>query len=55
MDDVFEAATRASMLMRDGVDGRGGYGAGGRRMSSSGRRGWEEEETGRKWGCCVIA
>lgn len=53
VDDVFEAATRASMLMRDGVDGRGG-----RRMSSGngGRgKGWDDDEVGKKWGCCVIA
>ena len=55
VDDVFEAATRASMLMREGVPahasghqhGRLG-GSGGHRRSSSGD-GWED-----KGRCCVI-
>lgn len=60
VDDVFEAATRASMLMREGVsatgygDGEGqGQGRGhGRRKSSGGRSGGEEWEG--KGGCCVV-
>ena len=55
VDDVFEAATRASMLMREGVPahasghqhGRLG-GSGGHRRSSRGD-GWED-----KGRCCVI-
>ncbi|THH08829.1 hypothetical protein EW145_g2435 [Phellinidium pouzarii] len=50
VDDVFEAATRASMLMRDGVEGRGGARA--RRGSSGGGVG--EGDVGKKWGCCVV-
>jgi len=48
VDDVFEAATRASMLIRD--QGRGGHshhGGGGK--SGKGRR--REEDAG---GCCVV-
>ncbi|KAI0743132.1 ras-domain-containing protein [Daedaleopsis nitida] len=56
VDDVFEAATRASMLMREGVpahsnahqNGRVGGSMGHRRGSSSGD-GWED-----KGRCCVI-
>ncbi|KAI0758726.1 ras-domain-containing protein [Fomes fomentarius] len=57
VDDVFEAATRASMLMREGVPahttsnhqhGRLGGSVGHRRASSSGD-GWED-----KGRCCVI-
>lgn len=46
VDDVFEAATRASMLMREGVPTGGHH----RRRSSIGA----EEEDGRGWKCCVI-
>ncbi|RDX45273.1 ras-domain-containing protein [Lentinus brumalis] len=54
VDDVFEAATRASMLMRDGVPAHGGHqhgrlgGSTGHRRASSGDD-WEE-----KGRCCVI-
>ena len=55
VDDVFEAATRASMLMREGVPAHaGGHqhnrlgGSMGHRRNSSGE-GWEE-----KGRCCVI-
>ena len=55
VDDVFEAATRASMLMREGVPahasghqhGRHGGSLGARRASTG--DGWEE-----KGRCCVI-
>ncbi|KAH8114925.1 rho small monomeric GTPase [Phellopilus nigrolimitatus] len=50
VDDVFEAATRASMLMREGVEGRGGGRA--RRGSAGGGR--DDGEAGKKWGCCVV-
>ena len=55
VDDVFEAATRASMLMREGVPAHtGGHqhnrlgGSAGHRRNSSGD-GWED-----KGRCCVI-
>jgi len=49
VDDVFEAATRASMLMREGVGGNG-YQAHQRRQSAGKNGdGWEE-----KGKCCVI-
>ena len=47
VDDVFEAATRASMLMREGVPAGGAH----HRRKSSGRTGEEEESRG---GCCVV-
>jgi Rho family protein len=52
VDDVFEAATRLSMLMREGVPTRGGSSSGDGRhrknnsMGSSGR-----DDAGR---CCVV-
>ena len=45
VDDVFEAATRASMLMREGVEGHGGRS----RRKSSGDL--DDEATK---GCCVL-
>ncbi|KAH8092234.1 ras-domain-containing protein [Cristinia sonorae] len=49
VDDVFEAATRASMLMREGVGGNG-YQAHQRRQSGGNHGdGWEE-----KGKCCVV-
>jgi len=54
VDDVFEAATRASMLMREGVPTSGAGANGGEkhhRRRSSGRSALEEEGTGK---CCVI-
>ncbi|CDO76416.1 hypothetical protein BN946_scf184925.g3 [Trametes cinnabarina] len=56
VDDVFEAATRASMLMREGVPAHTGHhqhgrlgGSMGHRRGSSAEEGWEE-----KGRCCVI-
>ncbi|KAF7979737.1 hypothetical protein HWV62_41108 [Athelia sp. TMB] len=46
VDDVFEAATRASMLMREGVDGEKHH-----RRKSSGKSSAHEEEGAGK--CCV--
>jgi Rho family protein len=46
VDDVFEAATRASMLIRDPRSG--GAGAGGGRQKQRRR---DEEDAG---GCCVV-
>jgi len=48
VDDVFEAATRASMLMREGVPAGGTHQR--RRSSASGDR----EDVGRGLKCCVI-
>ncbi|KAK7684366.1 Rho GTPase [Cerrena zonata] len=51
VDDVFEAATRASMLMRDGVTGATpGHG----RRKSSGQVPYVEEGWEDKGKCCVI-
>lgn len=51
VDDVFEAATRASMLMREGVGGaNGGHG----RRKSSGQVPYVEEGWEEKGKCCVI-
>jgi len=47
VDDVFEAATRASMLIRDHM--RSGGGGGGNRHKKKRR---SEEDAG---GCCVVA
>ncbi|OJT11731.1 GTP-binding protein rho2 [Trametes pubescens] len=56
VDDVFEAATRASMLMREGVPAHAGHQAGRlsgsmghRRGASNADDGWED-----KGRCCVI-
>jgi len=53
VDDVFEAATRASMLMREGVPTSGGTGVERhhRRKSSGWSGGVEEKMSG---GCCVV-
>jgi len=49
VDDVFEAATRASMLMREGVpSGSAGYRYRERRLSG------EETTGGGGWKCCVM-
>ncbi|KAF7315240.1 Rho small monomeric GTPase [Mycena indigotica] len=49
VDEVFEAATRASMLMRDGVPGTGESKH--HRRKSSGKAIPEKEESG---GCCIV-
>jgi len=55
VDDVFETATRASMLMRDGISGLGsGDSSKHHRRRSSGKSVVHEEETGKGWKCCVI-
>lgn len=48
VDDVFEAATRASMLMREGVPAHGAraYTYGSYAGAGEGKEG--------KWGCCVL-
>ncbi|TFK44462.1 rho small monomeric GTPase [Crucibulum laeve] len=55
VDDVFETATRASMLMRDGVPSHPQSSAEGRhhRRRSSGKN-TVQEETGGGWKCCVV-
>ena len=50
VDDVFEAATRASMLMREGVPTAAHH----RRKSSGKAPGTGEEWEQTKGGCCVI-
>ncbi|KAG2145441.1 ras family-domain-containing protein [Suillus bovinus] len=51
VDDVFEAATRASMLMREGVPSSAHH-----RRKSSGRSGEASngDSTGGSWKCCVV-
>jgi len=51
VDDVFEAATRASMLMREGVPSSSH-----RRAASNGRRGSTHGDSGHGggWKCCVV-
>jgi small GTP-binding protein len=51
VDDVFEAATRASMLMREGISG-GQSGEKHHRRKSSGKSSAHEEEGAGK--CCVV-
>lgn len=55
VDDVFETATRASMLMRDGVPTNGSQTSEGRhhRRKSSGK-GTLQENNSKGWKCCVI-
>jgi len=57
VDEVFESATRASMLMRDGVPAHGpADNDAGRhhRRRSSGKPASSESDDGKGWGCCVI-
>lgn len=57
VDEVFEAATRASMLMRDGVPAHGPVEDANRhhrRRSSSKAAAAAEREEGKGWSCCVI-
>lgn len=57
VDDVFETATRASMLMRDGVPTNGSQGLSGEsrhhRRKSSGK-GVPQETEAKGWKCCVV-
>ena len=52
VDDVFEAATRASMLMREGVSS--GAHQRHHRRGSSGKVTASVGEVEKKWGCCVV-
>ena len=54
VDDVFETATRASMLMRDGVPSHSQTSNGHHKRKSSGKGSYQDKEEGRSWGCCVI-
>ncbi|PFH52081.1 hypothetical protein AMATHDRAFT_2560 [Amanita thiersii Skay4041] len=54
VDEVFEAATRASMLMRDGVPTHGPTAEIKHHRRKSGGKGTVPEETGGSWKCCVI-
>ena len=54
VDDVFETATRASMLMREGVPShiRSPSSSRVHRSKVSGRG--QSQEENKSWGCCVI-
>lgn len=56
VDDVFETATRASMLMRDGVPTGHQSSTEGKhhRRKSSGKSVMQEPETSSGWKCCVV-
>ncbi|KAF8070376.1 ras family-domain-containing protein [Lyophyllum atratum] len=57
VDDVFETATRASMLMRDGVPGNShAQSSDGKhhRRRSSGKTTLQEPEVKKGWQCCVV-
>ncbi|KAF8348191.1 ras family-domain-containing protein [Amanita rubescens] len=53
VDEVFEAATRASMLMRDGVPAHGPTNDA-RHSRRNSSRGVVQEDTNKGWKCCVI-
>ncbi|KIK68952.1 hypothetical protein GYMLUDRAFT_1001225 [Collybiopsis luxurians FD-317 M1] len=52
VDDVFETATRASMLMRDGAQSHSQDGRHHRRKSST--KSAMHEDAGSGWKCCVV-
>lgn len=57
VDDVFETATRASMLMRDGVPTNGhaqSTDVKQHRRRSSGKATLPDDEPKKSWGCCVV-
>jgi len=56
VDDVFETATRASMLMREGVPTSHGQGSEGKhhRRKSSGKSSIPDADEKHSWGCCVV-
>jgi len=57
VDDVFETATRASMLMRDGVPSHGANNSESgkhHRRRSSGKGTLQETDDGKGWGCCAV-
>jgi Rho family protein len=53
VDDVFEAATRASMLMREGVPGSTGLYVDGDRSKANWSSGGDHGN-GKVWKCCVV-
>ena len=57
VDEVFETATRASMLMRDGAPTHGLHGESSKhhRRRSSGRTTVQERDDGKTWGCCLVS
>ncbi|KAF9467375.1 ras family-domain-containing protein [Collybia nuda] len=56
VDDVFETATRASMLMRDGVpaNGQAQSDVKQHRRRSSGKSTLPDDGPKKSWGCCVV-
>ena len=55
VDDVFETATRASMLMRDGVPSHSQTPSNGHhKRKSSGKGSAMDREESKSWGCCVV-
>ncbi|KAK2467863.1 hypothetical protein APHAL10511_000158 [Amanita phalloides] len=54
VDEVFEAATRASMLMRDGVPTHGPNTDNKHHRRKSSGKGSAQEDADRGWKCCVI-
>ncbi|KIM45057.1 hypothetical protein M413DRAFT_17189 [Hebeloma cylindrosporum] len=56
VDEVFETATRASMLMRDGVPSHGQTAETGKhhRRRSSGRPTIPDKEESKGWACCAV-
>jgi Rho family protein len=56
VDDVFETATRASMLMRDGVPNHNSTldSSKHHRRRSSGKLPVQEKDVGKSWNCCVV-
>ncbi|KAF9017523.1 ras-domain-containing protein [Hymenopellis radicata] len=54
VDEVFETATRASMLMRDGVPSNGAAAEGRHHRRRSSGKAIEKDSTGGGWKCCVV-
>ncbi|KAF8629222.1 hypothetical protein AX17_005805 [Amanita inopinata Kibby_2008] len=54
VDEVFETATRASMLMRDGVPAHGPSTESKHHRRRSSVKGTAQEDVGKSWKCCVI-
>lgn len=57
VDEVFETATRASMLMRDGAPTHGLNSDSSKhhRRRSSGRTTVQERDDSKTWGCCLVS
>jgi Rho family, other len=54
VDDVFETATRASMLMRDGVSNHSSPPGRHHKRKSSGRGSAHDKAESNNWGCCIV-